>query len=651
MKNIYKWVMSVCLIMSLSNCKDNETIISVGETVNLTTEISTQSAIMGDEITFAVKINQEDDALYLNEDVTVRLTFTGQDKDGKEVTANDVFNGFRESLDFHKGEKQVFSEFTVREDLANYPINGKITAFVRGYQMSNAERSIILSDKHYTTMSLKNNASLTVNEYGKIILVASVGAAAKEPVIINITTEDDTKFTNLPSSITVPAGFMTVESDIITVAGQEGDNDFSSLKLNFSTESTVHPLYGEEMIISINDLDKGLDETKKLVDERWVYTNASQVFVSEKNKSSVLEWNSIIDYLEMHVGDEHPNANLAKEGWKFMNSFEFHPIDALTAGGKINEWNNRVPRYMGEQNVAGTQDYQAVANEKYSHMNSSGYLQMWSAYEPDGLEAEIWSGALGLRNYGVSALFANKFDGNPTGGDSWENSNVRILPGTRVEIRAKINGTKQTFNPALWLQGNKYNVDQWPKYGEVDILENPATSNNYNVAYQTFHWGMSQAEDRNPHSAYNIPIQEFNIYWFEWLDDGEMAMGINGAETVRIDKNGNYTAPVYDGYSNSGSSGNNKWDSSYHWPFRQDYNPEGMHLLLTLSTGDGWAMPGGTGTTEDKIYAVMKDLPYNGNQLEGTNYPRMEIDWIRFYTKSNYGYLGNGTPTRNTPMY
>lgn len=647
MKNIYKWVMSACLIMSLSNCKDNETVISIGETVNLTTEISTQSAIMGDEITFAVNINQDDDALYLNEDVTVRLTFTGQDKEGNEVTAKDVFDGFKESLEFRKGEKQVFSEFTVREDLANYPINGKITAFVRGYQMSNAERSIILSDKHYTTMSLKNNANLTVNEYGKIILVAAVGAATKEAVTINIRTEDDTKFTDLPTSITVPAGFMTAESDIITVAGQEGDNDFSSLKLTFSTESTNHPLYGEEMIITVNDLDKGLDEKKKLVDERWVYANASQVFVSENNKSSVLTWNPIVDYIEIQPGDDHPNANLAQAGWKFMNAMEFHPINSLTVGGKTNEWNNRVPRFMGEQNVAGTQTYQAVANEKYSHMNASGYLQMWTAYEPNGLNAEIWNGTLGLRNYGVSALYANKFDGNPTGGDGWENSNVRILPGTRVEIRAKLGGKMQTINPALWLQGNKYNVDSWPKYGEVDILEVPSKTDNYNLAYQTFHWG--DGGHYNPHSAFNIPVNQFNIYWFEWLDNNEMVMGINGAETVRIKSDGSYTKAEIAGYPNQGGKGPN-WSSNTHWPFTQDYNPEGMHLLLTFATGADWAMPGG-GTIDNQIANALKRFPYNGNELEGTDYPRMEIDWIRFYTKSNYGYLGNGSPTRNTPMY
>lgn len=649
MKNIIKWALPIYLILSLSSCKDDETIISIGDVVNLTTEISTQSAVMGDDIVFAVKINQDNDSLYMNEDVAVRLTFSGQDKDGNAVSAEDVFTGFTETLALHKGEKQAFAEFKVREDLTHYPINGKITAFVRGYQMSNAERTIVISDKHYTMMSLMNNADLTVNEYGKIILVATVGAEAKEPVTVNIVAEDPTKFTNLPSSITVPAGFMTAQSEVITVAGQEGDNDFSSLKLSFSTTSEKHPLYSEEMVITVNDLDKGLDATKKLVDERWVYPNANQVFVSSKNKSAVLAWSPIVDFMEIQVGDDHPNANLAGQGWKFMNSMEFHPIDALTAGGKINEWNNRVPRFMGEQNVAGTQEYQAVANEKYSHINSSGYLQMWSAYEPDGLNAEIWNGTLGIKKYGVSAMYANKFDGNPSGGDSWENSNVRILPGTRVEIRARIRGNKKTFNPALWLQGNKYNVDTWPKYGEVDILENPSKTNDTKAAYQTFHWG--DGKHFNPGAAFDITVSDFNIYWFEWLSNDELVMGINGAETVRIKKDGTYSKAEINGYNNYGSKGSASWTTSDHWPFSQDYNPEGMHLLLTFATGADWAMPGGGGTADDKIFAVMQSLPYNGNELDGTDYPRMEIDWIRYYTKSNYNYLGNGGATRNTPMY
>ena len=62
-----------------------------------------------------------------------------------------------------------------------------------------------------------------------------------------------------------------------------------------------------------------------------------------------------------------------------------------------------------------------------------------------------------------------------------------ILPGTRVEVRIRVRGKKHSFNSAVWFQGNIRGV-QWSTYGEVDLLENPATNANPNGAWQTFHW-------------------------------------------------------------------------------------------------------------------------------------------------------------------
>lgn len=82
-------------------------------------------------------------------------------------------------------------------------------------------------------------------------------------------------------------------------------------------------------------------------------------------------------------GDPHPNEALAAEGWTFLNSYEFHPIDALTEGtGLPNQYGNRPPRFMAAQNVANTQKVQAVVNEKYATMTQDGYLKMWCAYDP-----------------------------------------------------------------------------------------------------------------------------------------------------------------------------------------------------------------------------------------------------------------------------
>lgn len=85
----------------------------------------------------------------------------------------------------------------------------------------------------------------------------------------------------------------------------------------------------------------------------------------------------------------------------------------MTEGtGLPNQYGNRPPRFMAAQNVANTQKVQAVVNEKYATMTQDGYLKMWCAYDPGiSVTGEI----TGTRDFGVSSLYASKFDGVPTG--------------------------------------------------------------------------------------------------------------------------------------------------------------------------------------------------------------------------------------------
>ena len=192
MKKFFYGLLPVCLLaLLMTGCDDTETVISIGESRNLVAEISTQSAAIGDEVTFSVKIDQQDNSLALEEDIDVVLTFTGKNVEGKEVAASDVFDNFSGHIYMKKGEKQGFTEFKVKNNLAKYPVSGAITAYVRGYKMNAAERPIVLSDKHYTIMSLKNNSDNTVKEYGYFVLLATVGAPAKEDVTITINAGDD----------------------------------------------------------------------------------------------------------------------------------------------------------------------------------------------------------------------------------------------------------------------------------------------------------------------------------------------------------------------------------------------------------------------------------------------------------------------------
>ena len=130
MKKYFYRLLPICLfILVMTGCNDTETVISIGEARNLVAEISTQSAAIGD-------------------------TFAGKNVGGKDVPVSDVFEGFAGHLFMKKGEKQGFTEFKVKNDLAKYPISGTITAYVRGYKINAAERPIVVSDKHYTILSV-----------------------------------------------------------------------------------------------------------------------------------------------------------------------------------------------------------------------------------------------------------------------------------------------------------------------------------------------------------------------------------------------------------------------------------------------------------------------------------------------------------------
>lgn len=650
MKKFFYGLLPVCLLaLLMTGCDDTETVISIGESRNLVAEISTQSAAIGDEVTFSVKIDQQDNSLALEEDIDVVLTFTGKNVEGKEVAASDVFDNFSGHIYMKKGEKQGFTEFKVKNNLARYPVSGTITAYVRGYKMNAAERPIVLSDKHYTIMSLKNNSDNTVKEYGYFVLLATVGAPAKEDVTITINAGDDAdKYENLPDKLIVKAGYKTAESGFIRIKGEQGPNSFTSVSMSFSSDSENHPVYGNEMEIKVTDTDAGLVAGTELTNEQWVYTDPDQIFISPDNKKSVEKWDEIraASALEIKEGDPHPNEALAAEGWSFLNSYEFHPIDALTQGGKgVNEYGNRPPRFMAAQNVANTQKVQAVVNDKYATMTQEGYLKMWCAYDPGiSVTGEI----TGTRDFGVSALYASKFDGVPTGADSWESSNVRILPGTRVEVRIRVRGKKHSFNSAVWFQGNIRGV-QWSTYGEVDLLENPATNSNPNGAWQTFHWNdvsTSSGDKYKPSSGQKVisDMDEFDIYWMEWRDNNEIALGINGVETVCAKRDGNYTGVA---------NGTAAWNSSTHWPFTDEYNQEGLHLLFTFAGCNEWSLGEAAAEQAAKDGSWANDFKHISYQDSKTSNdtPRMEIDWIRFYKKSTYKYYGSGTPTRNKPMY
>ena len=85
----------------------------------------------------------------------------------------------------------------------------------------------------------------------------------------------------------------------------------------------------------------------------------------------------------------------------------------------------------------------------------------------------------------------------------------------RVDIRAKLPGEKGTW-PALWLLGSNYDDIDWPKCGEIDIMEH--AGNRLNKIQGTVHHpDVSPGSGRGGETYdYNNVSSEFHIYSAVW---------------------------------------------------------------------------------------------------------------------------------------
>ncbi|MCD8312945.1 MAG: DUF5014 domain-containing protein [Bacteroidales bacterium] len=328
------------------------------------------------------------------------------------------------------------------------------------------------------------------------------------------------------------------------------------------------------------------------------------------------------DFVNDIDGSEHPNPELGEEGWTLLNACEFHAIDgwsysrsALNTYG-VNEV--KVENGWGAQNTTSVEKNLFVDNEKYTNVTDCGYLSIWAC--PDT--------ALNVNKeyvfVGAGGCYANKVNAAKA-----IPQNTPIGEGTRVEIRARLLGQREGFLLALWLQGNDTELT-WPEYGEIDIMENHVNLNDNNVARntvtQTLHWGSG---NNNPSvTAVMDNVEDWNIYWVEIPDAETVRFGINGETTAE------YTA----------ADANN--DDAAEWPFCNEFNPSGFHILLNIYAGwnsdskdpHDWATEDFCNLTYPE--SIYSDVP-----------PRLDIDWIRYWKNDNYNYEDMDFPLDGNNQY
>ncbi len=149
----------------------------------------------------------------------------------------------------------------------------------------------------------------------------------------------------------------------------------------------------------------------------------------------------------------------------------------------------------------------------------------------------------------------------------------------RIEVKAKLPSGKGTW-PAIWMLPNDYAYGNWPKSGEIDIMEMVGYDPN-NVHFSIHDQANFAGNSKT--STMNIPtaMTDYHIYRADWTPEG-----IKGyyddilVFTFLNDKTGN----------------------SATWPFDKPF-----HILLNLAIGGDW---GGAQGVDDAIFPTEMQVDY-----------------------------------------
>jgi beta-glucanase (GH16 family) len=151
------------------------------------------------------------------------------------------------------------------------------------------------------------------------------------------------------------------------------------------------------------------------------------------------------------------------------------------------------------------------------------------------------------------------------------------------EIRAKLPLGRGTW-PAIWMLPTEWKYGDWPKSGEIDIMEHVGyDEGNVHGTVHTEAFNHKKGTEKGKVYKVENPDQ-FHIYAINWTPD-----------KIEFFVDGN----LYNTFLNNGKG-------SAYWPYDQEY-----HLLLNVAVGGDW---GGREGVDDTIWPV-----------------RMEIDYVRVY--------------------
>lgn len=150
----------------------------------------------------------------------------------------------------------------------------------------------------------------------------------------------------------------------------------------------------------------------------------------------------------------------------------------------------------------------------------------------------------------------------------------------RFEMRAKLPGGRGTW-PAFWMLPTDWEYGNWPKSGEIDIMENVGYDPDTIVgSAHTAKYNHAIHTEKNARIGCPDCTTDFHIYSLEWEKD---------EYRVYLDDT------LYFTFRNEGTG-------SDVWPFDKRF-----HLLLNLAVGGNW---GGQKGIDDSLFPHVYEIDY-----------------------------------------
>ena len=391
MKKYFYRLLPICLfILVMTGCNDTETVISIGEARNLVAEISTQSAAIGDNVTFTVKVDQQDNQLALEEDIDVVLTFAGKNVEGKDVIIiDDMISSGDSILDVARELKRRKARKVYAAATFGLFTNG-LAKFDAAYEQGIIDhilttnlvyqRPELLSRPYYVNVDLSKYIALLIDNLNQ--MGTDLGSVAGTVQSLSDMTDSAITMLNTTTEFLQESGSGTKSS----VSSLE-NSDLSSLtSLVSGTSKTISDALTQNasFYTAVSDaVDKALDSYN--IDAQAASNALTSV--SSRVQTVIDEYTKLSDALTA-IANEHPELTILNDAVASINQKIQLAIDRQTAiRDKINAAAEALPtatanaaELKSELDTLITQATSSVTEVKTTYENNvKGNLDSLSA--------------------------------------------------------------------------------------------------------------------------------------------------------------------------------------------------------------------------------------------------------------------------------